>query len=260
MAASLALLITLAACAPGAADAPSPTPTQSAQPPAESPTPSPTPAESPSAAPEEVVEFELPMIARATEDGIDVHARPSADAPLLTGEQFPDMNRVEIILAADELVSVTLGPLVSDGTSWYQVASVDGGSTAFAFGWVSGELLAREGDSPPSGPQIATDYGLGSGGEISMDVPLVGTPITVDVASAPAGDQETCELDVTFIRTDGLGVNVATQTVTEPDAFQFGASIEGGGMQGLFQEEAGTVTLQVETDCTWAASLSQPPA
>ena len=74
----------------------------------------------------------------------------------------------------------------------------------------------------------------------------------------PASDS--CELDVTVIRTDGLGVNVATQTVTDPVAFQFGASIEGGGMQGLFQEEAGDVTLQVETDCSYAASLTQPPS
>jgi hypothetical protein len=258
---TLSLAIVLAACAPAAVDEPSPSaPAPTAPAPTESPTQSPSPEGSPSVTPGEVVEFELPMIARATEDGVDVHARPSADAPLLTGEQFPDMNRVEIILAADELVSVTLGPLVSEGTSWYQVASVDGGPTAFAFGWVSAEFLARDSDAPDSGPQVATAHGQGSAGEISMDVPLMGTPITVDVAMSPTEDQESCELDVTLIRTDGLGVNVATQTVTEPDAFQFGASIEGGGMQGLFQEEAGTVTLQVETDCSWAASLSQPPA
>ena len=102
-AASLVLLVTLAACAPGATDAPSPTPAPTTQPPAESPTssPSPSPSESPSATPGEVVELELPMIARATEDGVDVYARPSTDAPPLTGEQFPDMNRVDIILAAD---------------------------------------------------------------------------------------------------------------------------------------------------------------
>ena len=259
MAASLVLLITVAACAPGTADAPSPTPTPSDQPPAESPTPSPSESPSPPATPGDVVEFELPMIARATEDGVDVHARPSTDAPPLTGEQFPDMNRVDIILAADERVSVTLGPLVAEGVSWYQVASVDGGPTAFAFGWVSAEFLAREAGAPEGSPQVVTNHAVGSAGEITMDVPA-GTPVTVDVASAPTDDQESCELDVTLIRTDGLGVNVATQTVTEPDAFQFGPSIDYGGLQSLFQEEAGTVTLQVETDCSWAASLMQPPA
>ena len=257
--ASLGLVVLLAACAQSTSDPVSPSPsappaTPSAPPSAD---PSPAPTTDPSPSPIEVIEYELPMIGRATEDGVEVHSLPSADSPLLTGERFPDMERVEIVLAADELVAVALGPLFSDGTSWYQVSSVDGGPTAFAFGWVSAEYLSRETDAPDAGPQVATAHGLGSGGEISADVQM-GTPITVDVATAPTEDQESCELDVTLIRTDGLGVNVATQTVTEPDAFQFGASIDYGGLQSLFQEEAGTVTLQVETDCSWAASLSYP--
>ncbi|MGH2418688.1 MAG: hypothetical protein ACRDFY_10180 [Candidatus Limnocylindria bacterium] len=257
--ASLALVVLLAACAQSVSDPASPTPSTPPSTPSASPSADPSPAPTdPTPEPIEVIELELPMIARSASDGVDVYARPSTDAPLLTGEQFPDMNRVEISLAADELVAVALGPLFSDGTSWYQVSSVDGGPTAFAFGWVSAEFLVRETDAPDGGPEVATAHGLNTGGEISMDVPLVGTPITVDVAMSPTEDQESCELDVTFIRTDGQGVNVATQTVTEPDAFQFAASIEGGGMQGLFQEEAGTVTLQVETDCSWAASLTQP--
>ena len=258
-AASVGLIILLAACAPGAVDAPSPSSPAPTDQPTEQPTASPTPDDSPSATPEEAVDFELPMIARATEDGVDVHARPSSDAPLLIGEQFPDMSRVEIRLAADERVSVTLGPLVSEGISWYQVSSVDGGTTAFAFGWVSADVLAREGDPTAGGPQVVTSDAQGTSGEISMDVPM-GTPVTVDVAMAPVAPAGSCELDVTLMRTDGTAVNVATQTVTEPDAFQFGPSIDYGGLQSLFQEEAGTVTLQVETDCSWTASLTQPPA
>jgi hypothetical protein len=259
-AASLSLAIVVAACAPAAVDEPSPSaPAPTAPEPAGSPTASPTPEESPSQTPDEVVEFDLPMIGRSTDDGVDVYARPSFDAPLLIGQAFPDMSDVEISLEADEPVSVTLGPLVSEGTSWYQVHAVDGGRTAFGFGWVPADSLARESDSPDGGPQVFTTHGQGGDGEISMDVPM-GTPVTVDVAYAPMTGDDTCDLDVTVIRTDGLGVNVATQTVTEPDAFQFGASIDYGGLQSLFQEEAGTVTLQVETDCSWAASLTQPPA
>jgi hypothetical protein len=257
--ASLSLLVILAACAPAAVDDPSPSaPSPTAPAPSESPMPSPEPEESPTEAPDEAVEFELPMIARSTEDGVDVYARPSTDAELLTGEQFPDMNRVEIRLSADERVYVSLGPLVSEGTSWYQVHAVDGGPTAFGFGWVSAEFLVRESDGPEGFPQIETAYGQGRAGEINVDVPR-GTPITVDVAAAPKDGEEACDIDVTLLRTDGMGVNVATQTVTEPDAFQLGASME-GGLPSLFQEEAGTVTLQVETDCSWAAALTQPPA
>ena len=259
-AASLSLAIVLVACAPAAVDEPSPSaPAPTAPEQSESPTASPTPDESPSQSPDDVVEFELPMIGRSTDDGVDVYARPSFDAPILIGQEFPDMNDVEISLKADELVSVTLGPLVSDGTSWYRVEAVDGGRTAFAFGWVPAESLARESDPPEGRPQIVTTHGQGSDGEISMDVPM-GTPVTVDVGYAPMSGDDSCDLDVTLIRTDGGGVNVATQTVTEADSFQFGASIDYGGLQSLFQEEAGTVTLQVETDCSFAASLSQPPA
>ena len=259
-AASLSLAIVMVACAPAAVDEPSPSaPAPTAPEPTASPTASPTPEESPSQSPDEVVEFDLPMIGRSTDDGVDVYARPSLDAPILIGQEFPDMNDVEISLEADELVSVTLGPLVSEGTSWYQVASVDGGPTAFGFGWVPADALERESDSPETGPQIVTTHGQGSDGEISMDVPM-GTPITVDVAYAPMPGDDSCDLDVTLIRTDGLGVNVATQTVDEADSFQFGASIDYGGLQSLFQEEAGTVTLQVDTDCSFAASLTQPPA
>jgi hypothetical protein len=261
----LALTIVLAACAVAADDpassspppssAPSPTDTPSGEP---SPSEMPSPTEQPSPDPIEVVEFELPMIARATADGIEVHTVPGADAPLLMGEQFPDMNRVEVVLAADELVAVSLGPVYFEGTSWYQVSAVDGGDRAFAYGWVPAESIARESDTPDGGPQVVTVHGLGTGTDVSAPVPA-GTPVTVDFAAAPMPDSDSCELDVTVIRTDGLAVNVATQTITEPVAFQFAASIEGGGMQGLFQEEAGDVSLQVETDCSFAGSLTQPP-
>ena len=260
-AALLGLTILLAACgqAPAAPTSPTPSPTEAPSPSDEpSPSVAPTPTEQPSPDPIEVVEFELPMIARSTADDVEVHTLPDADSPLLIGEAFPDMDRVEILLAADELVTVSLGPVFFDGTSWYQVSAVDGGDSAFAYGWVSAEFLARESDWADGSPQVVTVHGLGTGTDVSAPV-LAGTPVTVDFAAAPMPDNDSCELDVTVIRTDGLGVNVATQTVTEPVAFQFGATIEGGGMRGLFQDEAGDVTLQVESDCSYAASLSQPP-
>jgi len=260
-AALLALTIVLAACAGAVADpessspppssAPSPTDTPSVEP---SPSEAPAPTEQPSPDPIEVVEFELPMIARATADGVEVHTVPGADAPLLIGEAFPDMNRVEVLLAADELVAVSLGPVYFEGTSWYQVSALDGGDKAFAYGWVPAESIARESDAPDGSPQVVTVHGLGSGADISASVPN-GTPLTVDVGAAPMPDSESCELDVTLIRTDGTGVNVATESLTESFAFQLSAN----ELSSLFQEEAGDVTLQVETDCSFAASLLQPP-
>jgi hypothetical protein len=253
-AALLGLTIILAACgqAPAVPASPSPSPTVAPSP-SDEPSAAPTPTQQPSPGPIEVIEFELPMIGRSTTDDVEVHTLPSADAPLLIGEAFPDMNRVEVRLAADELVAVSLGPVFHDGTSWYQVASVDGGDKAFAFGWVSAEFLVHESDVPDGSPQVVTVHGLGSGTDVSARVPR-GTPLTVELGAAPMPDSD-CELDVTLIRSDGLGVNVATESLTGPYAFQLSAN----ELPSLFQEEAGDVTLQVETDCSYAASLTQPP-
>lgn len=254
-AAFLGLTIILAACGQAAGDSPSPTQSPTAAPsPSDPPSAPPTPSQQPSPGPIEVIEFELPMIARSTTDGVEVHTLPGADAPLLMGEAFPDMNRVEIRLAADELVAVSLGPVFFDGTSWYQVSSVDGGNQAFAFGWVSAEYLVRDSDVPEGSPQVVTVHGLGSGTDVSASVPR-GTPLTVELGAAPMPDSDSCELDATLIRSDGLGVNVATESLTGPYAFQLSAN----ELSSLFQEEAGDVTLQVETDCSYAASVTQPP-
>jgi hypothetical protein len=260
-AALLGLAIILAACGQAVANPASPTPSATAAPspsdaPSVEPSPSvaPTATEQPSPAPIEVIEHELPMIARSIADGVEVHTLPSADAPLLMGEQFPDMNWIEIRLEADELVSVSLGPVYVDGTSWYQVSATDGGSRAYAYGWVSAEFLVRESDAPASGPQVVGVHGLGSGSAVNATVAM-GSPLTVDVAAAPMPESDGCEIEVTLIRTDGLAVNVATESLSGPQAFQLSAN----ELSSLFMEEAGTATLQVKTNCSYAASLTSPP-
>jgi hypothetical protein len=254
-AASLGLAFLLAACAQPADPTPS---TPTAPPPSASPTPIASPSADPTVAPSpspiDVVEHELPMVARSTED-VDVHALPSADAPLLEGDRFSDMARVEIRLAADQLVEVTLGPVLVDGTSWYEIRATDGGDFNFEGGWVPGEVLEREGDLPVTDAEVVVIHGFGSGTAVNVDFPLVGTPTTVRFAAAPMADRDQCEIDVTLIRTDGLGVNIATQTVTEPEVVQLAAS----DLSSLFMEEAGTATLQVRTDCNYAAALITPP-
>jgi hypothetical protein len=260
-AALLGLTIILAACGQAVAHPASPTPAPTAAPtptdaPPTEPTVAPTPGESasPTPAPIEVIEHELPMIARSTADGVEVHTLPSADAPLLMGERFPDMSWIEIRLEADELVAVSLGPVYVDGTSWYQVSATDGGSRAYAYGWAPAEVLVREGDAPASGPQAVGVHGLGNGTAVNATI-AHGTPLTVDVAAAPMPDRDSCEIEVTLVRTDGLGVNVATESLTGPYAFQLSAN----ELSSLFMEEAGTATLQIKTNCSYAASLTYPP-
>jgi hypothetical protein len=255
-AASLGLAFLLAACAQPADPTPS---TPSTPPPSASPAPTAPPSADPSVAPSpspiDVVEHELPMVARSTEGDVDVRALPSADAPLLEGDRFSDMARVEIRLDADQLVEVTLGPVLVDGTSWYEIRATDGGEVYFEGGWVPGEILVREGDLPASDAQVVVIYGLGSGTAVNADIPYVGTPTTVRFAAAPMADRDECEIEVTLVRTDGLGVNIATNTVTEAEAFQLAAD----QLSSLFMEEAGTATLQVRTDCNYSAALVQPP-
>jgi hypothetical protein len=101
-------------------------------------------------------------------------------------------------------------------------------------------------------------YGIDTDESASMDLALAGTPVSVAFAAAPLAGDEDCEAEVTLIRTDGAAVNVATQSVSEAVAFELGADIEGGGLASLFQEEAGTVTLEVASDCSYAASIIAP--
>lgn len=258
-AALLGLTIILAACADGVAapEPPTPSPTPALSP-SDGPSPSaaPIPTQQPSPDPLDVVEHELPMIARSTTDGVDVRTLPSLDAPLIAGERLSDGTQVpDIRLTTDMSVIAILGPVFADGESWYEVYAADGGDVYFSGGWVAGRELSREGDMPEGGPIIVDIYGLGSGTAASYELPLHGTPTTVRFAATPMPDRDECEIEVTLIRTDGAAVNVATESVTEPMVAQLAAD----QLSSLFQEEAGTVTLQVRTDCSYAAALTLPP-
>lgn len=257
----LALTIVLAACGQGT-DAPSDpgpsvpaAPSEPAETPAESPSQEPSPSEEPSESPGDAVVHELPMIGRVVADGVEVRTLPSADAPLLEGDRFSDSSRVEVVLAEGELVVVTLGPVVAGGESWYEIRARDGGDVYYEFGWVPGDALADEEDLPGGSPIVDVIHGEGSGASIDVEIPGPGTPLTVRFAAVPLDDGQSCEIDVLLLRTDELGVNVATQTVTEPIAFQLSAN----ELSSLFQEEAGTARLKVTTDCSFAANVTQPP-
>lgn len=266
----LAMVVILAACTQAVGDLPSPSaPSPDASPtaPAPSESPSQAPSESPSESPSEtpapspseeaIVDHDLPMIGRVLEDDVEVRTHPMADAPLLVGESFTNdpATMPEVILAAGDLVVVTMGPFVNDGESWYEVASVDAADPVFAFGWINGEAIERDADLPEPAPVIETMHGQGDGDSVTSDV-IVGTPVTVQFAAIPMPGDDECDIEVTVTSTDGTVVEILNETLTEirieaVSPFQFPT---------LFQNEAGTVTLEVDTDCSFAAALSSPPS
>jgi hypothetical protein len=260
LAAALVLTLVLAACAQGEgisptpSTPPSPTPTDM---PSLSPSGEPSPSAAPSIEPpsqEAVIELDLPMLARVTEDAVDVHTLPANDAPLVSAERLTDGSQVpDVRLALDQVVLATMGPVHVDGTSWYEVAATDGGDVYWEGGWVSGEFLVDEGTDPTGRAPTVAVYGIGSGTAASADV-AVGTPVTVRFASTPMADRDACDIDVTLIRTDGAAVNVATNAVSEPEVVQMTPQ----EMSGLWQDEAGQVTLQIKSDCSYAATLTTP--
>lgn len=239
-----------------------PTPSASASPSASGlPSPDetlvPEPSVSPDAAasPPEVVVFELPMAARTTTDGVAVREAPSADAPLVSGERYSDPATVpDVELAAGEPVISTLGPVFADGESWYQVtAASDGGEWLnWGAGWVPGRHLTREGEPEGYAPLVDM-HGLGSGATVTGEV-SIGTPITLDYAATPMPDGDACELTITLVGTDGATIYSVVESVTGVIVQQVTRDDE----PSLFQEEAGTVTLEVVTDCSYAATMFLP--
>jgi hypothetical protein len=191
------------------------------------------------------------MLAHANAGGVAVRSGPSLGSPLVIGTRQDSGAAVpDIRLAEGAIVAGFMGPVLADGHSWYYVQGADGRDPTMFEGWVSGQYLTRDsglGDSP----FIITLDGLGSGSADSADV-AAATELRVQFAAAPLLDRASCEIEMTFIRTDGLAINLATTTFTEPLAGEIHA-LDG---THLFQEVAGQVTLQVTSNCSWTAGVS----
>jgi hypothetical protein len=226
-----AVLLFLAACTPGSA----------------TPTPGGT-------GTVDVVTHELPMIGRVTTDGVSVRTHPSNDAPPLAGESTANPSpKPAVVLAADTLVEVTLGPIVAEGESWYEVSATDGADPTFAFGWMPGRHLERADDKPPDHPVVVTIHG--QGGEASATAEVgAGSPLAVAVAARPAERAQTCDLQIDVIGTTGTTASVLTGPLDGILLHQVTSS----EVANLFQADAGTVTLKAVTDCVFAASLTAP--
>jgi len=272
----LGLILILAACSPAAADEPSadPTPSESPKPSASAQTPEPSeptdpspdptdpPSETPPPAtpkpslPPTVIEHDLAMLARAIADAVNVRSLPDLQAPLLSGRRHSDGSAVpNLRLNAGDLAYVTLGPVVADGHSWYEVSDANGDDIKFEGGWVSAQFLERADGPPAYNPIHISVHGAGSGAAASADL-RADVPATVRFAAGPLDGRDSCELDVTLIGTDGLAVNVATETLTDTRIYQL-SSFQ---FPSLYQEEAGRATLQVKSDCAFAATVSIPQA
>jgi hypothetical protein len=279
---AVALSLLLVACGqvsanPDATDAPvvSPPPTTSPKPkvtpkpaeppapPAPTPTPAPTPV-APSPVPSEpagptpitLIEHPVPMIGRAVVGGVNVRVRPSLSAPLLNGERYDDGETTvvpNIRLREGERVWVSMGPVYADGESWYEVGVYDGGGLYWGYGWVAGRFLAHDADIVGFDPVLAALHGVGTGGTVSVHVPEWSTP-TVRYMATPVEGETRCAIAVSVTNTDGTVVAVDSRTITEATFLQ----VHAWELEGLQQGPAGTLTLAVETDCSFAAALFQP--
>lgn len=279
IAALLAVSVALAACAqvaanPEPSDTPTPTPVAS---PSSDPTPKPTPkpvktpaptpaaSEAPAASddpkptpkpvtqpgPIQVIKHPIPMLGRSLADAVNVRARPDVQAELV--QILRDGRMLDVRLGKDQLVRVNYGPVLADGESWYHVQSFDHVPLPFAGGWVAGRFLARE-RSVESYPIVASVHALGEGASVDADVPAAASLI-VEFAAAPLPGSASCDINVTLIDTERFSVQVANfRDVTDPIV----AAIPSYEVADLYQEVAGRVTLQVDTDCSFAAVVLNP--
>lgn len=237
---------------PTPAVTPTPKPVQEPERPATTPTPKPV--ATPTAPPQPVgAGHAIPSVAQVTADGVNVRTAPSTTAPLLDGERLPDLAPIQVRVDAGQQVRINYGPVIADGESWYNVAAV-GGSDIWigGDGWIAGRFLASLSEAEQY-PLVVAVSGNGTG--TTADAELPGSAaLTVSFGAAPLAGQASCRIDVSLVRTDGRTVTVAGETVT--DAVALGVSAF--EMEGLYQQNGGTVRLHVETDCAFAAALTAP--
>ena len=271
IAAALAGAVIMTGCSstsgtqPSTPATPTPEPTESQRPiatprPTTRPTPESTPTPQPTVEPAQtpppivVYTHTIPMIGRSNADGVAVRALPDLDAPLVSGERTSDgAQAASVRLDEGDTILVTLGPVYADGHSWYRARSNEA-DVQWSDGWVSGEFLTQE-DVVPAYNVVASMYGVGVNGSETARVEAAAA-LSVSFAATPMPTADSCVVDVTLVRTDGTAVNVGTDTVTGPEVVDFAAE----EMPPLYQEEAGTVTLTVESDCSYAATVTPPQA
>ena len=266
---ALALLILLAACGQASADAPSPSqvpsdspaPSQPAKPsstPKPAPVATPKPSDKPVVAPVETpkpaapVQFKLPMIGHVTADGVAVRSLPDLDAPVIHGEIVGGDGGIVAFLRVDAgtKVAAFVGPVFADGLSWYQVTSSGNGPISFVEGWIAGEYLARDGDLSGYSTHLGTLDGVATGGSIEAEVRAF-SPIMVAFGVNVVDGDDACDFNVDVVMADGRNVMISSGEISDARVGRVAAP----HIMDLYQEEAGTVTLNVVTDCSFALTM-----
>ena len=257
----VALMLAACSTATGGTPIASPSASPSTSPLSPEPTPpaapaspsTPTDAPTPTSDPVVVVRFDTGNIARVTADGVAVRILPGLDQPMIAGYGFEGSAVDEVRLDTGDRVAVIWGPVLADGHTWYAVRHVETAQPiTFAEGWIAADVLADDG--PMEEPfTLLTADGLGSGKAVSGDVSAYAL-LYVNVVAAPMPGDASCEAEVVLTGTDGEAVTIGSSEVAEATQF-FASPLENAA---LVQETAGTVTLQVRSDCSWAGMAFIP--
>ena len=238
-AATLGLLSLLAACSAGGS--PSATPSGSGDG-SNSPTGTGSPSQvaspsvQPTPDPVTPIRLELPVL-----------VAPTADLEVL---ELPADGEVVTTLTGADSATALMGPMILEGQNWYLLAGIGTQWT----GWAPAEELEPTGAPGETTAIIALD-GRGSGDADSANVEA-NSALVARVMASPMEGRETSEIEVPVAGVDGA--HVIVNDVTEIDGTtEFLAS--GLDDDALHQAEAGQVSMQVRSDCTFAASLDALP-
>ncbi len=263
---ALLLATIVAGCARAAGTEPSATPIaqpsnpapatpQPTEEPAEQPTPEPA---QPSVAPQPtdepitVIRFDPRTVAGVNADGVALRVLPGLEQPLVIGYDFATGGAPAVRLSDGDTVMILWGPVLVDGHTWYATKSADAGTLTWDVGWIAADFLVDTGTTVEY-PLVATADGLGSGKAVTGTVTAF-APLYVNAVVSPMSGDDSCTAEVVVVGTDGTVVEIGSGTVTETTQF-FSSPLENSD---LTQEDAGTITLQVRTDCAWAAMAFEP--
>lgn len=236
---------------PSAPVSPTPAPTGTPRQPSASPTDAPA---SPSGSPSvDVVRFETPVLGRITADGVAVHVRPGLDEPLIEGTNLDDGVAVpQVRLSDGDMVGLIWGPMLHDGHTWYAVRHHDSGGIAWVEGWIAADFVEAA-EPIPNFPDVAAADGQGRGGSETVVMPQLAR-VYVDVHAAPMPGEERCAATVTVVDPAGQRIEIGSGEVTELTTF-FSSPLE---QSALSMDDGGEITLEVDTDCSWAALVENP--
>ncbi len=198
-----------------------------------------------------VVRVDPLTTARVTADGVALRVLPGLDQPLAVGYDF-EGGAPELRLSSGDTVAIIWGPVLADGHTWYSVRSVDAGTLTWDAAWIAADYLVEDGRLEHY-PLVASADGLGAGTAVSATVGD-GAQLYVNAVATPMAGDESCTAEVVLINTAGTVVEIGSGTVTETTHF-FSSPLERGELK---QTTGGKVTLQVRTDCAWAAMAEEP--